>query len=209
MPRSFWLVLVCGVALFFLTTVPVQGREPKAIVPRIEIQEPRPGQALQGSVRIIGSTNIRNFGRSELAFAYQNNPTDTWFLLAESNQGVVNEVLAVWDTTEIADNIYQLRLTVITKDNQKHIYMVEGLRVRNYTPIETDTPQPDLDRELESELQTTPAPTRPANTPTPLPTNPLILRESDLAQSALKGVGLVAIFFLLGTLVAVLRNKPT
>lgn len=204
--RFLWVVLWWAAALALTTPLPVQGGEVKAIVPRIEIREPRPGQALQGNVRIIGSTNIRNFAHSELAFSYQENPTDTWFILAESDQGVVNEVLAIWDTSGITDNIYQLRLTVTTQDNQRHVYMVEGLRVRNYTPIETDTPQPDQQDQLQ--LTTTLEPTRPLNTPTPLPTNPLTLRESDLTQSALKGVGVVILLFLLGTLAAVGRNKP-
>ncbi|MCX8061836.1 MAG: hypothetical protein N3D16_04585, partial [Anaerolineales bacterium] len=111
----------------------------------------------------------------------------------------------VWDTSGITDNTYQLRLTVITKDNQKHVYMVEGLRVRNYTPIETDTPQPG--QQAQTESTATLEPTRAVNTPTPLPTNPLTLREGDLTQSALKGIGIVVILFLLGTLMAVLRNK--
>lgn len=204
MGRSLWGFFCFGVFLALLTVIPVQGKDVKAIVPRIEIHEPRPGQALQGSVRILGSTNIRNFSHSELAFAYQENPTDTWFLLAESDQGVVNEVLAIWDTSEITDNVYQLRLMVTTKDNQKHVYMVEGLRVRNYTPMETDTPQPEQQAHLET---TTPEPTQAVNTPTPLPTNPLTLRESDLLQSALRGVGVVAVLFLLGTMIAVLRSK--
>jgi len=206
MGRFLWVVLVCGMALALSVVPAVEAGEVKAIVPRLEISQPRPGQALQGSVRILGSTNIRNFGHSELEFAYQNNPTDTWFRLAESDQGVVNEVLAVWDTTTITDNNYQLRLTVTTKDNQKHIYKVEGLRVRNYTPIETDTPQPAQQRE---EVESTLEPTLPPLTPTPLPTNPLTLQEGDLIRSALKGVGMVAIVFLLGTLLIVLRQRPS
>ncbi len=204
MGRSF-RVFFSGVVLALLTVISVQGQDAKAIVPRIEIRQPRPGQALQGSVRVIGSTNIRNFAHSELAFAYQENPTDTWFILAESEQGVVNDVLAVWDTTAITDRIYQLRLTVTTKENQKHVYMVERLRVRNYTAVETDTPQPDW--QAQSESMTTLEPTQLPNTPTPLPTNPLTLRQSDLTQSALKGAGIVAVFFLIGTLMAILRSK--
>jgi len=207
MGRFFWILLVCGLTLALSAVPAVEAGEVKAIVPRIEISQPRPGQALQGSVRILGSTNIRNFGHSELDFAYQNNPTDTWFHLAESDQGVVNELLAVWDTTIITDNNYQLRLTVTTRDNQTHIYKVEGLRVRNYTPIETDTPQPAPQRE--EKVETTLEPTLPPLTPTPLPTNPLTLQESDLIQSALKGVGMVAILFLLGTVLIVLRQRPS
>lgn len=205
MGRFFWVLLVFGMALGVVPAV--EAGAVKAIVPRIEISQPRPGQALQGSVHILGSTNIRNFGNGKLEFAYQNNPTDTWFRLAESDQGIVNEVLAVWDTTTISDNNYQLRLTVTTRDNQKHIYQVEGLRVRNYTPIETDTPQPVQQRE--EGVETTLAPTSPPRTPTPLPTNPLTLQEGDLIQSALKGVGMVAILFLLGTVLLVLRQRPS
>ncbi|MCS6907042.1 MAG: hypothetical protein RML93_04050 [Anaerolineales bacterium] len=197
-----WL---CGLVVLLAAALPARAQSVAAIVPRIEILEPRPGQALQGSVRIIGSTNIRNFHYSELAFAYQENPTDTWFLLAESDQGVVREVLAVWDTTTITDNDYQLRLTVLTKDNQTHVYMVERLRVRNYTAVETDTPEPRQRNRVEAE--TTPEPTQPTFTPSPLPTNPLTLHPRDLTYSALKGAGLVTLFFVVGSLVLALRNR--
>ncbi len=200
------LILVLAGMLVQSSLNPAHAKDRRAIVPRIEISEPKPGQALQGSVRIIGSTNIRNFHRSELAFSYQNNPTDTWFILAESDQGVVDEVLAIWDTTVITDNIYQLRLTVTTKDAQRHVYMVEGLRVRNYTAIETDTPQPQPERQDTFENATTPQATQPVNTPTPLPTNPLNLSHTDLTQSALKGVGIATLLFLLGIVIAIFRK---
>ncbi len=193
-------------ALALVSSIPAQGGHVGAIVPRIEITEPRPGQALQGTVRIIGSTNLRNFQHSDLSFSYKVNSTDTWFSLAESDTGVVNDLLAVWDTTVITDNIYQLRLTVTTKDNQKHVYMVEGLRVRNYSPIETNTPEPKQDDDEIEGIQVTLEPTKPLNTPTPFPTNPLTLQQSDLTESALRGVGAVVLIFLIGTGIAVLRK---
>ncbi|GAB4469679.1 MAG: hypothetical protein Kow0088_01890 [Anaerolineales bacterium] len=204
MLRAIGKKLVLGATIVLIVAVPVKGRVSDAIVPRIEISTPRPGQAVQGSVPILGSTNIRNFRHSELAFAYQNNPTDTWFILAESDQGVVDETLAIWDTTTITDNLYQLRLTVTTQEQQRHVYVVSGVRVRNYTPIETDTPQPD--QQSTQALETT-APTSPSFTSTPLPTNPLTISQGDLGQSALKGAGMVVVLFLLGAMIAVLRQK--
>ncbi|MFZ5810221.1 MAG: hypothetical protein ACOY16_13135 [Chloroflexota bacterium] len=187
--------------------LPVTAVNPKeAIVARISISDPKPGQALQGSVRILGSTNIRNFAHSEISFAYQENPTDTWFLLAESNQGVVNDVLAVWDTTQITDNTYMLRLTVTTKDGQKNVFIVDGLRIRNYSAIETNTPLPPAANATAVQTSELPTPTLPKNTPTPLPTNPATLQEKDLIQSGLGGISFILLVFLLGLIYARLRR---
>lgn len=182
------------------------SRRLTVVVPRIAISEPKPGQALQGTVRIIGSSNIRNFAHAEIAFAYQDNPTDTWFIISESDQGVVNDVLAVWDTTTITDNIYQLRLLVTTEDNRQFTEIVDGLRIRNYTAIETDTPQPDKSQIVNPTMIATSTATPLPKTPTPLPTNPANIQENDLIRSGLNGIVIVILSFTFGFLFFRLRK---
>jgi len=176
----------------------MRNSSPAAFVSHISISYPKPNQAVQGLVKITGSTNIHDFSHATLEFAYQANPTNTWFPIAESDQGVVNDLLATWDTSTITDNIYILKLTVTTKTNQVFTYTVEGIRVRNYSAIETDTPAPLSTR---SEVSTARVPTPQHSfplTPTPFPTNPATIQSSDLIRNAIWGIIVVMGLFLAG-----------
>ena len=130
------------------------------------IHAPQVGQAVQGVVPIIGTTAVEGFQNAELSFAYYTNPTDTWFMLVQSETPIENEVLTEWDTTTISDGDYTLRLIVRLDDGRELKTSVERVRVRNYTVIETDTPTPTMPT-------STPAPSvtpAPSSTPTITPT---------------------------------------
>ncbi len=170
---------------------------------------PTGGQALQGASTITGSTDLAGFQRYELHFAYQNNPTGTWFLIAESDTPVENGALAQWDTTTISDGDYSLRLTVTLQDGSQQSAIVEGLRVRNYTLIETVTPTPvpptatmaPATQHPTSTATSTSAPssTPPEYTATPLPPNPAALSKEQALLSLGKGaLGGLAAFVILG-----------
>ncbi len=174
----------------------------KTAEPGISISSPVPGQALQGNVTISGSSVAEGFVSSELAFAYSGDPTDTWFLIVEATQPVAGGSLAQWDTSTITDGNYNLRLRDMLQNGNHLEVIVPGLRVRNYTPMETDTPTP-----------VTPTATRlPGETPvpsitptiavrptsTPLPTNPAEVSRNDIAMSAGKGaLAIVGLFALM------------
>ncbi len=97
------------------------------------ILSPRPGQALQGTVPIVVETALEGFEAVELAFAYADNPTGTWFTIFQGNQPVSQSSLTQWDTSQISDGIYTLRLTVKLSDGSQQSVEAAGLRVRNYT----------------------------------------------------------------------------
>ena len=181
-----------------------------AVPPQVAILSPTPGQALQGSVVIQGTTRIAGFKSAELSFAYTNNPTDTWFLITLLDTPVVSGTLGTWDTTTITDGSYDLRLNAIREDGSRVTAVVKGLRVRNYTPIETSTPTPVTPTAtlLPGELPTaTPTPL-PTITPTPtaLPPNPASLVPRDVAFSLGKGaLGVAGIFALMGAYALVRR----
>lgn len=184
----------------------MRNASPASFVSHISISYPKPNQAVQGLVKITGSTNIHDFSHATLEFSYQDNPTNTWFPLAQSDQGVVNDLLATWDTSTITDNIYNLKLTVTTKSNQVFTYSVEGIRVRNYSPIETDTPAPLSTR---SEVMITNVPTLQhvvSFTPTPFPTNPATIQPSDLIRNGFWGVIFVIGLFLAGISYALIQR---
>lgn len=168
------------------------------------ILSPLPGQALQGSVMITGSTNLPRFQSAEISFSYAQDPTNTWFLIQRSSISVSNGVLAQWDTTTITDSNYNLRLTIHLTNGEQTVVEVQGLRVRNYTPIETDTPTPippsatPVPGQIIEEMPTaTPTPTfTPVPpSPTPLPTNPAELSTRQIASSL--GVGAASVAGLL------------
>lgn len=167
------------------------------------LQAPRPGEALQGVIAILGSTQVDGFVSAELAFAYSRDTSGTWFILARSEKPVENGFLASWDTTTITDSNYELRLTVRLQDGSSQVVQLSGLRVRNYTPVETPTPpaQPTAAASPAATaaptLTPTPTPVRP--TPTRLATNPAQVLPGDIQNGFLWG-GLVAfsLFAVLG-----------
>ncbi len=190
-----YLSLVMGVSTLASTPTVESGR--------VAIFSPLPGQAVQGKVPILGSMTVDGFSAYELAFAYQNDLTDTWFLIQEGDTPIVEREIAQWDTSTIADGDYSLRLTVVLIDGRRLVALVPVVRVRNYTPIETDTPAPSPTLEMASALEFTPtsSPTLPSATLTPLPTNPASLSFNQIAigwgRGALFGIGVLVLWLML------------
>lgn len=160
--------------------------------PQVEIDAPLEGDALQGVVSIVGATDLPGFRAVEIAFAYQADPTGTWFLIQQGLKAVHRDVLTTWDTTTITDGEYRLRVRVMLDDGKAQEVIVSGLRVRNYTPVEASTPEARANQALPTatptpwqDFQVTPRAIKPD------PTNPVELRESDLRSSVFTGVGAV------------------
>ena len=130
-----------------------------------DIHEPIGGEAIDGVVTIEGSASHPSFVSYDLSFAHLDNPTETWFLIGDAvHTPVTDGRLGLWDTTGITDGFYTLRLRVHLNNNIMLESFVEGLRIRNSTPIETSTPQP-------GRVPATPTIALPTRTPrsTPLP----------------------------------------
>ena len=185
---------------------------PSPVVGSAAILSPQPGQALQGTVPIVVDAAVEGFEAAELAFAYAINPTGTWFTIFQGNQPVAGETLAQWDTSQISDGQYTLRLIVKLSNGAQQTAEVNGLRVRNYTAIESDTPTP-VTPSVTPPPKDTPAPSlTPIPTGTPLPPtptlqpiNPAILGKTEVLVSVAEG-GLVAVgLFALAGLYAALR----
>jgi hypothetical protein len=171
------------------------------------IDSPAEGQAIQGNFAILGNTGSNRFQNYEVNFAYKDDPTQTWFLVQESTAPIQDGVLVVWDTTTITDGEYTLRLLVTLNDGTQFEAMVKEIRVRNYSPIETDTPTPIPPLVTLVPAISTGSPTPRFNleatltpfpiTPTPLPTNPAVITSSQMALTLGKGaaisIGLIAL----------------
>ena len=124
-----WAAIGAGLVL-----VPL-GRP--AAVGAAEIADPQPGQALRGVVLIQGTAEHPAFDHYEVSFAYEPNPTADWFAIeAAGASPVQNGQLASWDTTQIADGAYQLRLRVFSNDGGAPLeFVTAGLAVANSVPL--------------------------------------------------------------------------
>jgi hypothetical protein len=179
-----------------------------------QVLSPRPDQALQGNVPIVVITAVEGLQTIELSFSYIQDPTQTWFPLYQGGQALENQAILEWDTGQITDGDYTLRLVVTLIDSSQQTVLVPGLRVRNYTPIETDTPEP-IPPTATSAPQDTPSPksTLPPTqmplppTSTPLQSNPAELTRLDVYASARKGILAAVGLFALGLLYVSMRSK--
>lgn len=125
------------------------------------ITSPLEGSNAGGVVPILGTATHPEFVRYEVAFAYSPNPTDTWFAITPAGSApVINEVLARWDTSQISDGLYTVRLRVFYGQGAFLEALVGSVRVQNGTP----TPG----------LGNLPGPT-PTEAPPATPTQPVIV----------------------------------
>jgi hypothetical protein len=168
------------------------------------VTAPVSGQAVQGATPITGTTEVEGFQSAEVAFAYQDDPTNTWFLIAQSDIPVLGDTLAVWDTTTITDSTYKLRLRIFLSDGSVVDTFVTNIRVRNYTPIETPTPDPAA--RPTPGLLPLPLPTDPPQ-PTPLSPNSAAVTSHDVYRAALRGaLTIIFLFVVFGLLIRIRRR---
>lgn len=183
----------------------------------ISISSPVTGEAVQGNVSIIGTTDVEGFELSEISFAYADNPLGTWFLISINESPARATEITLWDTTQISDGYYQLRVMVRRSDGTSIEQRVRNLRVRNYTPIETATPTPataissaDSTQSNEPAVSITQMSTAIPATKTPLPTNQLVISEQvyiqTLGKGALFSITMMALLGLYATFKSI-RNR--
>lgn len=219
--------------LFIIWTVyPAPSRayaaqgQPTAEPPQVGVRSPQPGQALQGSVPVVALLPGEGFQAAELSFSYDGDERDTRFLIAEIEEPAESGELALWDTTTLTDGVYSLRLAVQMTSGEQATVVVPGLRVRNYTPIETNTPAPPtaaLPEAGSPDMPGTQSPTAVVNatlpaspdpftgpsgpgnaaSPEPLPTNPAQVSNRAVAASLGKGALAAVTAF---TLLAIYRE---
>jgi len=160
----------------------------------ISISSPETGEAVQGNVPITGTTDVEGFERSEVSFAYADNPLGTWFFISTNDSPTRGAEITQWDTTQISDGLYELRVMVRCSDGTSIEQRVDNLRVRNYTPIETNTPAPAtattiavITQSSEPNISRTQISTAIPATKEPLPTNQLVISEQVYIQTLGKG----------------------
>jgi hypothetical protein len=150
------------------------------------IDQPVGGEVLRGTIQINGTAAVSDFAVADLSFAYDGDRTNTWFTLAEIDRPIVGSLLATWDTTDISDGEYVLRLRVQGQGGTSLEDTVD-VQVRNYTdpllPTPTLTATPSsvapVPTAMILPIMATPTPTPFLHvTPTPLQANPAAISQS-------------------------------
>ncbi|MFU8826104.1 MAG: hypothetical protein ACNA70_01285 [Brevefilum sp.] len=90
--------------------VPVEQSELvfECVEDRVEITYPADGDVVSGSIEIIGSVNVDNFG----SYKYEYSPTGNinWVTIAAGNQLKLDENIGFWYTSALTPGRYLLRL---------------------------------------------------------------------------------------------------
>jgi len=182
--------MVNWLALVLLLNSWVRTAAPSLQAPGFaEITRPAAGEAVRGIVTLEGTANHPAFDHFDLAFAYDQDPTGTWFPIVDADGSrVVEGRLAVWDTSGVADGEYTVRLRVWPTEGEPLVTIVRGVRVRNLASIETPTPGPTAQAQPETPAPQVPTPSPTAATPVGSPQAP-----SGRVQAALLAGGILGL----------------
>jgi hypothetical protein len=189
------------------------------------ITSPLNNAIVRGLVPIQGSATHPQFQFYKVEFAREPVTGENYTIIgAIHEQQVVDGQLEVWDTTQVPDGSYTLRLRVVRLDGNYGEYSVIQVVVANAQPTETPTPAiappPTVSP---TPLPPTPTimveqPALPTSAATPLPTRvtPLPTPSEEQASfsldvvplqtACLYGVGVSLGVFLLFGFMAALRN---
>lgn len=170
-----------------------------------DVEAPSPGDVLKGLVEIKGTATGEEFASYDVAFAYAEDTTGTWFIIQSSEQPVEKGVLALWDTTVIADGIYRLRVQQYSSTGEVETILIENLRIRNYSPVETKVPDPTEENgfvEATTEITST-----PVIEVTPLTANPAEISMKSFWRTVITGISITAALFLFLGGRAAMKNR--
>jgi hypothetical protein len=183
---------------------------------RVEIISPRPGDIIQGSIRIVGTAlSPEEFDHYELAWAPD--PAigvDAWQdIQPPVAQQVLNNVLGLWESTIVPDGRYLLRLRMVRGDGtfletQVRIEVANATITPTFTasPTFTNTPPagpatagPSPTPLIQQPATRTPRPTQTPGGPTATPIAVMGVdspfRPANLRAAACQGAVFTMIFF--------------
>lgn len=117
--------------LLSATTPPSEPQPASAsgcVPDEIMVTSPEPGQEVSGTVTLVGTVDVDNFGFYKYEFSSQG--VETWTTVSAGRDLIINGDLGLWDTSSLTPGDYQLRLEVT--DNQGQVYpaCVVPIRVR-------------------------------------------------------------------------------
>ncbi len=94
---------------------------------QIMVSSPKPGEEIKGSIELIGTVNISNFGFYKYEVAPQG--SDNWATISAGRVIVNDAPLGRWDTTALTPGDYQLRLVVTDNQGQALLACIVPVRI--------------------------------------------------------------------------------
>ncbi|MBI1297882.1 hypothetical protein GC175_23350 [bacterium] len=120
---------------------PTSTPTPGSFIPNGQgIYTPSNGDNLSGSVRVIGTANGKDVWHRFQRYEIYLSPTgqETWEWLFSSQNQYFNDTLYVFDTTQLANGFYDLRLRIVYQDSNYDEYYVRRLRVENDSRVQNN-----------------------------------------------------------------------
>jgi len=141
--------------------------------PRVEIVRPRDGDIIEGIVPVHGSARMGDLDHFEVQYGSGDNPF-SWNEVARQGFALVDAVLGAWDTRQLVNGLYSLRVVVF--DHRGNAAASPAVRVRVVNPTPTTSPTPTATATATQTPTSTPTPTSTTtpqvtetSTPTRLP----------------------------------------
>ena len=191
-----------------------------------QIISPQPGSDLRGSVQIVGIATHPNFAKYDV-YALTARAGEDWIPVVTAVEQKIDSPaqLAVWETTQVPDDVYTLLLRVWDKDGGLQDFLFAPFNVVNSRPVETPTPEATSTPEVilptvpvqtptvmieqppTATLRPSATPGGPAtSTPTPEPSVWSTLNAAGWMDSFCSGAWLVAALFALWGIVWIIRQ---
>lgn len=101
----------------------------------IAFVSPRSLDKVGGEVEIYGNTRMDNFAYYQIGFGQGNEPANFTQIGESGTESGFNQLMGVWDTSELEDGIYTLQLQVVNAENR-----VETA----YTRVTVDNTPPEI-----------------------------------------------------------------
>ncbi len=178
--KRTWLFILSIALILAALSGPGAAAAPPAQGDQSVITSPQNNAVVRGQVAIVGSATHSQFQFYKIEFAREPVVGEAWTIVgAIHQQQVTNGQLETWDTSQLPDGSYTLRLRVVRLDGNYSEYSVVQVVVANAQPTETPTPAAPVI-----------VPTkRPTITPTALPPTPTIVIEQPVVTSTLTITG--------------------
>jgi hypothetical protein len=211
MKRTWLLILSIALILATLSWTVVLAAPP-AQGDQAVITSPQNNAVVRGQVAIVGSAVHSQFQFYKLEYAREPVVGEAWTIIgAIHQQQVTDGQLETWDTSQLPDGSYTLRLRVVRLDGNYSEYSVVQVVVANAQPTETPTPevieQPVVTNTLSITGSAAVAVTRsPLPTPASEEGGGFNLDVAPLQTACLYGAGVGLGIFLLFGFMAALRN---
>lgn len=191
-------------SIYFLLFIPFINPffTPNLQLDLVRINSPQDGDVLQGNVYIQGTISGLTFESAEVSFRYQDSQSTNWFQIETINSPIIDDTIAIWDTSTIADGVYQLSIVAYYENDRSQETIINNLLIRNYTafnPISTNAPDVSDNPEDENDMVITSTATT-ISLPTPIPPNEMTVSRSQfiftIIQGAIFGVLLLIVILL-------------